>query len=135
MPSPSWPNAARFALGMTALSFLIIGAGFLVTPVSWAQSVDITLTTSMARTDFRATYGGFVLMFGVYLVLCALRPAWHAAGLLAGALTLGGFAVSRLLGLVLEGTLSSLMWTLLGVEVMAVAINTFLYIKRPAGNG
>ncbi len=129
----TWDKGARFALGMTAISFLIIGAGFLITPVSWAQSVDIALTTPMARTDLRATYGGFDLMFGVFLLLCSLKRAWYVPGLVAAALCLTGFAGGRILGFLLEGTLSQFMVILLAVEVVATSICLVLYAKRPAG--
>ena len=64
---------AKVGLAFTAVVFIGIGLGFLVVPVQWASVVDISLPTAMARTDFRATYGGFDLAIGVFLGLCALR--------------------------------------------------------------
>ncbi len=116
---------------MTAISFLVIGAGFFITPVSWAESVEIALTTPTARTDLRATYGGFDFMFGVFLLLCSTRPAWYSAGLMAAVLCLGGFAGGRIAGYFIEGSLSTFMLVLLGVELMAISICGYLYHKRP----
>jgi hypothetical protein len=116
---------------MTAISFLVIGAGFFITPVSWAESVEIALTTPTARTDLRATYGGFDFMFGVFLLLCSTRPAWYSAGLMAAVLCLGGFAGGRIAGYVIEGSISTFMLVLLGVELMAISICGYLYHRRP----
>jgi uncharacterized membrane protein len=122
---------ARFTLGITALAFVVIGVGFIVFPVSWAQSVEILLPTAMARTDLRATYGGFDLGFGLFLAACAHRPAWHAPGLYAAAIALGGFGLTRLAGHFLDGPLDPFMWKLLAVELPVAALCTWLYRRQP----
>lgn len=121
------PAGPKYTLGITALIFVIIGVGFLLVPVSWAASVDIVLPTAMARTDLRATYGGFDLAFGLFLARCAHRPEWHAAGLFAAAIVLAGFGLSRLSGLFIEGSLDPFMWKLLVVELPGAALCTWLY--------
>jgi hypothetical protein len=109
---------ARTVLLLTAMALVVIGVGFLWTPVSWAAAIDVVVSTPMGRTDVRATYGGFVLMSGIFLAICAFRPEWLHAGLTACALILGGFALGRVVGLVVEGSLSTLMWTFLVIEVV-----------------
>ncbi|MBK8249955.1 MAG: DUF4345 domain-containing protein [Gemmatimonadetes bacterium] len=121
---------ARFTLGITGLIFVVIGVGFIAVPVSWAESVGIVLPTAMARTDLRATYGGFDLAFGLFLAACAHRPAWHAPGLYAAALALGGFGLTRLAGHVLDGPLDPFMWKLLAFELPAAALCIWLYRKE-----
>lgn len=128
------PAGPRFTLGITGLVFAAIGVGFLVTPVSWAESVEILVPTAMARTDLRATYGGFDLAFGVYLWMCATRPAWHQPGLMAAALALAGFGLSRLAGFLLEGSLDPFMWTLLAVELPGAALCAWLYRRGAASS-
>ena len=56
---------AKAVLLLASLVFLGIGVVFLVAPVHWATLVEIELPTSMARTDLRATYGGFDLGWSV----------------------------------------------------------------------
>jgi Domain of unknown function (DUF4345) len=122
---------ARFTLGITGLIFVVIGVGFIVVPVSWAESVGILLPTAMARTDLRATYGGFDLGFGLFLAACAHRPAWHGPGLYAATLALGGFGLTRLAGHFLDGPLDPFMWKLLAFELPAAALCAWLYRKQP----
>ena len=52
---------AKVLLRLGALVLAIVGIGFLAVPVQWAAIVDIQLPTATARTDLRATYGGFDL--------------------------------------------------------------------------
>ena len=113
---------ARIALTVAALVLAGIGAGFLAMPVQWASIVDISLPTAMARTDLRATYGGFDLGMGLFLALCALRTGWVRQGLAALGLGAGGYGGGRLLGILVEGTASPLMVGFLVIEtVTAVA--------------
>jgi hypothetical protein len=123
---------ARTVLLVTALALAVIGVGFLWTPVSWAAAIDVVVSTPMGRTDVRATYGGFVLAAGVFLAVCAVRPAWLQAGLAACALIYGGFALGRIIGLAVEGTLSGLMWTFLVIEIVgtAAAIGALRQVPR-----
>jgi 8-oxo-dGTP pyrophosphatase MutT (NUDIX family) len=64
-----------------------------------AQVTEIPLPTPTARIDFAATYGGFQLGFGGFLLLCARREAWLEAGLRAAAAVLIGISGFRILGL------------------------------------
>ncbi|MBL8959438.1 MAG: DUF4345 family protein, partial [Gemmatimonadetes bacterium] len=68
---------------------------------------------------------------GLFLAACAHRPAWHAPGLFAAALALGGFGLTRLAGLALDGPLDPFMWKLLAFELPAAALCAWLYRKQP----
>ncbi len=123
---------ARIILIVTAVLFAVIGIGFLWAPTSWARAVDVVVTTPMGRTDVRATYGGFVLAFGVFLAVAAALPELARPGLLACGLALAGFAVGRALGLVAEGMLSGLMTTFLIVEVVGAVLSFYAYARLGA---
>lgn len=135
MPDPRHARATRLTLGITAVSFLIIGLGFLLVPVAWAGSMQVALGSALARTDFRATYGGFNTAFGAFLLVCALRTPWHRPGLLAAVLSLYGFAGGRLLGWALEGELAPLMRTLLLIELGAGTLALWLYRRDATAPG
>ena len=120
---------AKGGLLFGAVVFMGIGLGFLVVPVQWASLVEISLPTAMARTDFRATYGGFDLAMGVFLWLCALRTEWIRPGVVALGLAAAGFGGGRLLGILLEGTASPLMLAFATIE-MASALLAFYVLRR-----
>lgn len=120
---------ARILLWLSALVFGTIGLLFVIAPVSWARVVEISLPTAMARTDLRATYGGFDLAFGIFLAACALTPHWLRPGLLAGGLVLLGFGLSRLLGIVLEGEGHRLMWTFMLLELAGGGLSLLAFTR------
>jgi len=124
---------AKGILLFGAVVFAVIGLGFLVVPVQWASVVEIGLPTAMARTDLRATYGGFDLAVGVFLALCAFRTEWIRPGLAAMGLAAAGFAGGRLLGIVVEGTASPLMLIFAIMETTGALL--VLYVLRTLPQG
>jgi hypothetical protein len=86
----------------------------------------------MARTDLRATYGGFDFAIGVFLGLCVLRPEWTRPGLFALGLAAAGFAGGRLLGILIEGTATPLMVVFAAIEAGGAAV-AFVLARRLSG--
>jgi hypothetical protein len=120
---------AKGGLMFAAVVFVGIGLGFLVVPVQWASLVEISLPTAMARTDFRATYGGFDLAMGVFLGLCAFRTEWIRPGVVALGIAAAGFGGGRLIGILVEGTASPLMLVFVVIET-ASALLAFYVLRR-----
>jgi len=123
----------RAVLALTGVVFAVIGAGFLVAPSSWAEWVGIVLPSPLARIDLRATYGGFDLAFGAFLVACARRAAWLRPGLWACGLALAGFAAGRIIGMVVEGAVPAKMLGLLAVE-LSLSVLSFVALARLPGD-
>ena len=89
-----------------------------------ARFVDISLPSVTAKIDFAATYGGFELGFGAFLLLCFRRAAWVEAGLWAGAMALGGFAAVRLVSLIVShAPVRPAIYVALGLEVSGLLLN------------
>jgi hypothetical protein len=126
---------AKAELLLAAIVFLTFGFGFLIVPVQWAAVVDILLPTPMARTDFRATYGGFEIGMGVFLAACALREHWLRPGLVALAWVAAGFGAGRLVGIVVEGTASSLMLVFVVLEWTIALVTLYVLRRLPRGSG
>jgi Domain of unknown function (DUF4345) len=122
-------SLARGLLFLGGAVFAAIGLGFLVMPVQWAAIVEISLPTATARTDLRATYGGFDLAVGIFLVLSASRPRWVRPGLVAFGLAAAGFGSGRLLGILVEGTASPLMLGFAAIETVS-AVLAFALLRR-----
>ena len=120
---------ARALIFVSAVIFVVVGAGFLLFPKRYGDVLEISLPTAMARTDVRATYGGLELGFGIFLILCVARREWVRPGLWALALTVGGFAIGRLVGFVAEGTINNFMLFFLALE-LAVALLALFLLRR-----
>jgi uncharacterized membrane protein YgdD (TMEM256/DUF423 family) len=130
-------GAPRAILWITAVGTLGFGAAFTLWPEQMARLFDISLTSSTAKIDFAATYGGFELGFGAFLVACARRRDWVEVGLWAGAAALAGFAVVRLLTLLASaGKADSVIYIALGIEVTGLVLNVGgLWVWRQAHEG
>ena len=82
-------------------------------------------------TDRRATYGGFQIGPGVFLIWSALWPPRMLTGLLLLALGVGAVAGCRLIGVMLDGGLNS--WIMIGLAyefaVTTMALVGFLRVR------
>jgi hypothetical protein len=105
---------------IAALIFSGFGVWFLIKPGALA-GIGIEVTGPSARTDIRATYGGFELGVAAFLFWCAAREDWHHVGLIAATLFVAGFGVGRGVGILLEGGATAFMWSLLAIEVVYTA--------------
>lgn len=126
---------AKAELVIAAVVFLTFGFGFLIAPVQWASIVDIVIPTPTARTDFRATYGGFEIGMGLFLGACAFRPEWLRPGLVALALVAAGFGAGRLAGILVEGSAGPLMlgFVILEWSIALVTLYVFWRLSRGVG--
>jgi uncharacterized protein DUF4345 len=116
-------TAPRVVLALTAVAFIGFGVAFTFWPGFMAALVEIGLLTPTARVDFAATYGGFELGFGTFLLIALFRP-WLEAGLSAGMLALGGFAAVRLGSLVAgNAAVRPAIYVALGLEVVGMLLN------------
>jgi len=120
----------RMMLALTAVGFLGFGLAFTFRPDQMAALIEIGLPSATARVDFAATYGGFELGVGAFLLLCARRPGWQEPGLLAATLALAGFATVRLLGIMASGgRVRSAIYGALALETLGVLLNGWALLK------
>ena len=112
---------ARFSLVVTILIYLIIGFWCLFAPVQTSSGVDIQLPTVTALVDFRATYGGMLVGIRIFFIIC-LKETHIRVGLYLQALSLGGLAFGRVVGLALDGIPKPLIIYFLVAEIAAVIL-------------
>lgn len=113
---------ARIVIWLSASFFIIYGVAFSLFPIAMATIVTgvepIGVSTSI---DLRATYGGMSIAAGVtmlYLLFCLqIRTC-----LVMIVLLLMSMAVTRTIGLLVEGTGNVFMYLFLAGEVMGAAL-------------
>lgn len=115
----------RIVLGLSAFIYAAFGAAFLVAPVPMAATVGIPLSEPSAVIDFRATYGGFELGLAAFLAWCLAAQDRLRAGLMASALTIAGFAVTRLISIPIDGAPRQAIYVALALEVTGVVLSVF----------
>jgi hypothetical protein len=116
-PSPA------LILILAGVGFVGFGLAYALRPGRMAALTDLTLTSPTAIADFVATYGGFQIGFGVFLLACARRASWHEPGLWAVVAALAGFASLRLLTILrYRGRVGSSIWFGLGLELLGLGL-------------
>jgi hypothetical protein len=121
---------ARLVLVLGGVAFVVLGLASTLWPLPMARVVEIPLPTPTARIDYAATYGGFELGFGVFLLASARRRTWLAPGLWASASALAGFALVRALGLVAAaGPATSVIFVALALEIIGCVLSV-LALRR-----
>jgi hypothetical protein len=116
-------TAPSLILILAGVGFIGFGAAYALRPARMAALTDLTLTSPTARADFVATYGGFQIGFGLFLLACAREVAWQVPGLWAMVAALGGFASCRALAILLHrGRVRGSIWFGLGLELFGVAL-------------
>lgn len=128
-------STARAVLWIAGLMFVGFGVAFTLWPLPMGRLVEIPLPTPTARIDFAATYGGFSLGFGAFLLACTRRAAWLEPGLLAAAAALAGLALVRTLGiLAAAGPPTPIIHVGLAVEITGVVVSALAlrHLRRVA---
>ncbi len=122
-------NLVKFSIIITAVIFLVIGLMFLTSPVYWASSVDISLNSTTAIIDFQATYGGCMFAIGIFFLYCLRKSELIRIGLILQAITLGGFAFGRIVGVFSNGIPKPIIFYLLAAEISGVLLAIFCLSK------
>ena len=96
-------NLGSAWLGLNGVVFLGYGVVCLFTPSMPADYAGIALSTSSGETEIRAMYGGLQAALGAFLIFCAVSTSRQAEGLRTMAFLMGGLALGRAFGLLLDG--------------------------------
>lgn len=111
-------------LFLTGLGFIGFGAAAALSPARIAALTQLMLPTPSARADFAATYGGFQIGFGAFLVACTVTQGWVEPGFWAAVAALSGFALVRTGGILRAGgRVHSAIWIALVLEVSGTVLN------------
>ena len=103
--------------------FFGYGLAFSLLPVEMSRWVVGDAPDSPpALIDLRATYGGLCLAAGLIILLLARRSSTLPQALLASAIVLGAMALTRALGMLLEGPGNTMMGVYLASEVLGAVL-------------
>jgi hypothetical protein len=122
---------ARGYLWFCVIMSVVFGGLYVVAPEAITEPMGIQAVTSAGSTDLRATYGGFQLAMAGFLLWCLRDPARIDAGLVAFAFLVGGLAVCRGVGLLIDGISSEMV----GAMVMELGLAGFtLFVRARLGS-
>lgn len=120
---------AKSVLGFFGLSFGVFGVWALAAPESLARLVHFSLDTPGAVTEIRAFYGGLEIGLAVLMLAAVVYPTLTPAALLALVAAAGGIACARIVGLLLDGSASTFMFSALIWELSGAALGLVAFLK------
>ncbi len=112
----------RTVLGFFGLSFLVFGLWALFAPTGMAKLIHFDLVNAIARTEFRAFYGGVEIALAVLLLAPLFRSEWIGPALVLLAVSSAAIALSRITGIVLDGAGGGFIYAALVWEISAAAL-------------
>jgi len=125
-------NGARIYLRIAGALTLVFGLLYLWVPATLTDPAGFGDIGPGGVTDIRATYGGFQLGLGAFLLWAASSPQLLRPALVLMALSIGAVGLSRFLGLVLDGSLNSFHMGGLATEISLTVLTLFFW--RRAAN-
>lgn len=122
----------RVVLGVSIAFILVAGLGSLIAPDSLAGQAGLS-TAPQALTEIRAFYGGLQIGVGLFLLWC-FRRRETSLGLVLVGLAVGGAAIGRTLGILLDESLTRFHLANLSIELVTVALVALALLRkrRPA---
>ncbi|MEM6639767.1 MAG: DUF4345 family protein [Pseudomonadota bacterium] len=125
---------ATVVLVFFGLSFGAFGVWALAAPQSLSQLLHFGLETPGAVTELRAFYGGLELGLCGFLLAAVFFRHLVPGALIALAAIAGGVALGRIIGMVLDGSTSSLMLGVLTWEIAGAVLGVAAYLTLPDAN-
>jgi hypothetical protein len=122
---------ARGYLYVLGAMSIVFGLIYLLAPEWMTDPTGFGPLTPNGKTDVRATYGGFQLGAGAFVLWAAADASRVRLALVLQVLTIGAIAVSRAIGILIDGSPNATLVFALVSEIALTAIG--LLALRLAG--
>lgn len=103
-------------LAIGGLGFLAFGLAMSVAPQATMASIGFVVPSGLPTTEVRAFYGGLELALAALLLVAIVKPHYRRSGLLLGLVCYGAVAAVRALGMLVDGTGGTFLWSALAIE-------------------
>lgn len=104
---------------------LLFGVWYLVAPTGLTDPTGFGPLGPNALTDVRATYGGFQIGAGLFMLWAARSDARVRTALVLQALTIGAIGSCRLVGFAIDGSPNGFLISAIVSEVILTALALF----------
>lgn len=126
---------ARIYLRFIGAMSLVFGAIYLLAPESMTDPTGFGALAPSALTDVRATYGGFQLGMGTFVLWAASDDRRVRLALVLVALSIGAVALSRATGLWLDASANTFLLSGLATEITLTALAIVALRRVRPGDG
>ena len=121
----------KILIWLTAAFFLVYGLLFTLFPGELSNFVTGSVPgTTSGLIDMRSTYGGMSIAVGVLMFLLGANERTIKLGLLSVFVVLAGMAISRIVGIIVDGSPNKLMTIYLVAEIVTATIAIVLYRNK-----
>ena len=124
---------ARAYLYFVGVMGLLFGFWYLIAPTALTDPTGFGPLGPNALTDVRATYGGFQIGSGLFLLWCGGDDARVRTALVLQALTIGAIGSCRLVGFAIDGSPNGFLISAIVTEVTFTALALFALRRLPSG--
>lgn len=107
---------STLALALSGGGFLIFGLALLLAPQAVMLQIGLVVPDGAPTTEIRAFYGGLELALAGWLLAALRQGNDRMPALLLGASCYGGVALTRAIGMLVDGSGGSFLWIALLVE-------------------
>ena len=122
---------ARAYLYFVGVMGLVFGVWYLIAPTGMTDPTGFGPLGPNALTDVRATYGGFQIGSGLFLLWAAADEARVRTALVLQALTIGAIASCRLVGFAIDGGPNGFLISAIVTEITFTALALFALRRLP----
>lgn len=122
---------ARVSLTLSAFAFAAFGTWLLLVPHA-ISLVGVQLTHPAAVAEIRSFYGGLELGVALFFVLAISRPSWWIPSLVVQSAALGGAAIGRVLGILVDGAGGNLIFALAAAETAGCLLGLIAWLRLRA---
>lgn len=122
----------RIVLGCFGIVFLGFGLAGVFTPEDIAKQINFVVELPAAKMEFMATYGGFFLGIGAFMLYCLKGNV--ELGLISVVFTMGAIFSTRMIGYAVYGGADELQITYAVAELFSVIVALAVLWKRPVRN-
>ncbi len=121
-------NLEKLLVQLTAMFFLIYGLMFAVLP-EWISNLvtDGAPSTASGLIDMRSTYDGLSIAVGCLMLSFARNAGTLKLGLQSVFIVLLCMAVTRMLGMIIDGNPNNLMYVYLAAELVLSIVAILLF--------
>jgi hypothetical protein len=123
---------SQVVVRVSAALFLLLGLSFLFMPEFMASKVGMELTSTTAKTEVRATYGGLEIGLACFLLLSSFHRDTLRAAIVALICCVSGYISGRIIGIAMDGSPTATTWFMLIFEILwlGMALNAFFFLWK-----
>ncbi|MEQ8409836.1 MAG: DUF4345 family protein [Gammaproteobacteria bacterium] len=109
-------------LALNGLIYGLLSVMFVLEPLRWFANLNIELQDPVGYTELRTTYIGLMASLALFSLLAAFHQSYRWPGLLLMAVSYAALAMTRLWGIVVEGSSTAFYEQLLVVEIISCGL-------------